>query len=251
MADNNTIGGQHYEMMRRCYNPKSVSYKDYGAKGIKVCPEWHDREVFRKWCIENGYKKGLRINRKDSSLDYTPENCFLGMISKAKHGKNEAIRKSIKENKAKKSKIGLKRLADSPLYETYTSMHTRCENPNHKYYKHYGARGITVCEEWSGKDGIYNFIEWMQEQGWHPGLTLDRKDNNKGYSPNNCRLATIQEQLRNRRNTKFYDYKGMQLTLKEIADLEKISDEKLRYRINKKQMPLDEAIQELKRKSKQ
>jgi hypothetical protein len=244
MADNNTIGGQHYEMMRRCYNPKSISYKDYGAKGIKVCPEWHDREVFRKWCVENGYKKGLRINRKDSTLDYTPDNCFLGEVNKAKHGKNEAIRKSIKENKAKKAKIGLKRLADSPLYGTYIAMHDRCENPTRKAYRFYGARGISVCPEWSGKDGIYNFLEWMQKQGWHPGLTIDRIDNNKGYSPDNCRLATMQEQLRNRRNIKLYDYKGMSLTIKEIATLEKISDGKLRYRIDKKQMPLDEAIAE-------
>ena len=60
MADLNTIGGLHYEMMRRCYNETSVAYKDYGAKGITVCLEWHDRENFRKWAIENGYEKGLR-----------------------------------------------------------------------------------------------------------------------------------------------------------------------------------------------
>ena len=244
MADNNTIGGQHYEMMRRCYNPKSVSYKDYGAKGIKVCPEWHDREVFKKWCLDNGYKKGLRINRKDSSLDYTPDNCFLGVVNKAKHGKNEAIRKSIKDNKVKKSKIGLKRLIDSPLYETYTSMHTRCENPKHKHFKSYGGRGIAVCKEWSGKEGIYNFIEWMQKQGWHPGLTIDRIDNNKGYSPDNCRLATMQQQLRNRRYIKFYEYKGIKLTITEIAQLEKIPRNRLSYRLNKKKMSLDEAIAE-------
>ena len=64
MASLNNIGGLHYEMMRRCYNENSVAYKDYGAKSIKVCEEWHDREVFRKWCIDNGLQKGLKIKRK-------------------------------------------------------------------------------------------------------------------------------------------------------------------------------------------
>lgn len=78
MADLNSIGGLHYEMMRRCYNPKSIAFKSYGAKGIKVCEEWHDRDNFRKWCNENGYTKGLRLNRIDSTKDYCPENCVLG-----------------------------------------------------------------------------------------------------------------------------------------------------------------------------
>lgn len=48
MANLNSIGGLHYEMMRRCYNSKCIAFKDYGEKGIKVCDEWHDREVFKK-----------------------------------------------------------------------------------------------------------------------------------------------------------------------------------------------------------
>ena len=67
MASLNNIGGLHYEMMKRCYNEKSVAFKDYGAKGIVVCEEWHDRDVFRKWCIENGYIKGMRLERVDCS----------------------------------------------------------------------------------------------------------------------------------------------------------------------------------------
>ena len=69
MASLDTIGGLHYEMMRRCYNENSVIYTTYGAVGIKVCKEWHDREVFWKWCKENGYVKGLRLNRIDSTKD--------------------------------------------------------------------------------------------------------------------------------------------------------------------------------------
>lgn len=245
MADQNFIGGIHYEMMRRCYNPDSVAYKCYGAIGIKVCDEWHDRETFRKWAKENGYQKGLRLCRKDSEKDYTPDNCYFGEGNKAKHGKNEAIRLHIKENKKKKSEIGLKRITDSPLLNIYASMHTRCENPNHVNYSNYGGRGITVCEEWSGKDGFYNFSKWGKDT-WRPGLTLDRIDNEKGYCPDNCRWATINEQLRNRRNTLFFEYLGMKLTIKEIAQLEKISDAKLRYRLTQKGMSLLDAIKDCK-----
>lgn len=244
MADLNRIGGIHYEMMRRCYNPNSIAYSSYGGAGIKVYEPWHNRETFKQWAIESGYKKGLRLNRKDSTKDYTPDNCFFGEVHKAKHGKNEAIKLRIKENKQKKAAIGLKRITDSPLLETYYSMHFRCENPNHKYYKHYGGRGITVCDEWSGKEGLYNFIKWSQN-GWRPGLTLDRIDNNKGYSPDNCRWATSREQIRNRRVTKLYEYRGMKLMLIEIAEMENISDSRLRYRLNKG-LSLSESIEQCK-----
>lgn len=246
MADLNRIGGIHYEMMRRCYNEKSIAYKDYGAKGIKVYEPWHDRETFRQWALENGYIKGLRLNRKDTSKDYTPDNCFWGEVNKAKHGKNEAIKLHIKENKQKKAAIGLKRITDSPLLKTYYSMHFRCDNPNHAHYKHYGGRGIKVCDEWSGKEGSYNFIKWARNNGWRPGLTLDRIDNDKGYTPENCRWATQREQIRNRSVTKLYEYRGMKLMLIEIAEMENISLNKLTYRVKNKNMSVQDAVNECK-----
>ena len=89
MASLNTIGGLHYEMMRRCYNEKSVAYKDYGAKGIIVCEEWHDREKFRKWCLENGWVKGLKLNRRDSSKNYCPENCRWATIKEQNNNRRK------------------------------------------------------------------------------------------------------------------------------------------------------------------
>lgn len=233
MADNKSIGGQHYEMMKRCYNEKSVMYSSYGGRGIKVYTPWHDREVFKKWALENGYRPGLSLRRKDSSKDYGPDNCFFDASQKAKHGNNQAIKAHIKEYKAKKAALGLQRITDSPLQKTYYSMLNRCKNPNHKHYKHYGGRGISVCPDWDCKDGIYSFLAWAKESGWRPGLTLDRIDNDKGYSPNNCRWATKKEQLRNRRNTRLYEYKGFMLTVSEIAEIENIPAEKLRYRLGK------------------
>lgn len=63
-------------MKQRCYNQKSISYKNYGAKGIKICDEWKNNpKLFYNWAIENGYRDDLTIDRIDSNKDYCPKNC--------------------------------------------------------------------------------------------------------------------------------------------------------------------------------
>ena len=89
------------------------------------------------------------------------------------------------------------RLTKHPLYETWNQMRQRCYNQKHKYYLYYGGRGISICEEWLD---VKNFIKWVEAT--HPnieGVSLDRIDNDKGYSPENCRWADRTTQNTNQR----------------------------------------------------
>lgn len=88
----------------------------------------------------------------------------------------------------------------TPTYQAFHQTKNRCNNPNNGRYKDYGGRGIKMCDRWNGMNGYQNFLEDMGERP--DGMTLDRIDNEKGYSPGNCRWTTYKVQSLNKRSYK-------------------------------------------------
>jgi len=106
------------------------------------------------------------------------------------------------------------------LYKVWLSMKARCNNPNNDSYNRYGGNGITVCEEWN--NDFLSFKDWAYKNGFDNNLkgvdcSIDRKDNKKGYSPDNCRWITNTEQCNNRSTNIVIEYNGESKTATEWA----------------------------------
>lgn len=97
------------------------------------------------------------------------------------------------------------------LYSIWRHMIERCYREDTNGFSQYGGRGITVCEEW--RKDVSLFISWAIENGYKDNLSIDRMDNDKGYSPENCRWVSQSEQCNNKRNNIVIEYKGKKQTL--------------------------------------
>jgi len=135
---------------------------------------------------------------------------------------------------------------DTKLFHIWSGMKTRCYNPHAINYKDYGAKGVTICDEWL--TDFAKFRDWAMSNGYSHELTIDRIDYNGNYEPNNCRWCTTKEQNRNRRSNKMITYKGETHCIADWADIIGMKYSILQRRLNNPHYTLERAFTEPPRK---
>jgi hypothetical protein len=126
---------------------------------------------------------------------------------------------------------GVKR---SGTYRSWAAMLSRCTDENSADYKRYGARGISVCQHWS------KFESFLADMGEKPtGCSIDRIDNDAGYSPSNCRWANKKQQARNTRNNTMITINGASRCISEWSEVSGIKSSSISYRLNNGWCPED------------
>lgn len=149
-----------------------------------------------------GNKKSIRM---DALVAGRTKSCGCIPTGKIKHGQSR-----------------------SKLYSVWIGIKMRCYNPHEPAYRHYGKRGIQMCEEW--RNSFQPFFDWAIEHGYSEGLSIDRIDNNGNYEPTNCRWVTQKEQNSNKRDTVFISWNGMTLSMREWSDITGINIRTINYR---------------------
>lgn len=123
-------------------------------------------------------------------------------------------------------------------HSAWINMKSRCHNPRVPAYRHYGARGIFVCDRW-----IDSFDNFFHDMGEAPrGMTLERKNNSEGYSPNNCMWATPKQQARNKRNNRTLSAFGKTMLLRDWSLETGIKRTTITQRIDYYGWSVDEAL---------
>lgn len=236
----------------RCYSKTCKLYSYYGELGVIMEEPWFsDPRSFLDWYDANcngNYK--LVVDRKEQSGNYSPQNCRLVTQKENSNNKknnrivelfgekltfSQALDKyatasgsAIQERIANgwkiedafttppRGKVLLSKTPKQRLQESLNRLRQRCHNPNNKDYPNYGAKGITVCEEWLINPESY--YTWALENGWAMGLDIDRIDNNFGYSADNCKWSTTKENANNMTTNIIVELEGESMTFSQAWD---------------------------------
>lgn len=184
-------------------------------------------KIFGRWNVLKLIgKKGAYYQYECICKCGIKKNVFSNAL---KHGKSKScgcLHREITSEVFKKHG-----LINSSEYNSWDSMKQRCCNENNSRYTKYGGKGIKVCRRWLGRNGFKNFINDM---GLKPSLkhTIERVNNKKGYSPDNCKWATKKEQNRNNSRNIYITHNGETRVLKDWSGYNGLSYDAIRWRFN-------------------
>lgn len=146
----------------------------------------------------------------------------------AKKSKERWKNPSLAERQKQSEKAKTHGMSKHPAYQSWADMRQRCQKPNHKWFASYGGRGIIVCNEWQ------RFEKFWEDMGptWFEGAQIGRKDNDAGYSKQNCKWETAQEQQSNKSNSVIMNTPDGEMTMSEAARKYGMTPGCLRYRMS-------------------
>lgn len=133
-----------------------------------------------------------------NTTEVLPQHLNRGLIRSC-----GCLRKDVSSKKNKKHGMSKTR-----IYKEWKGIKERCLNKNNHAYKNYGGRGITICDEWLGENGFEYFCDWAMQNGYQDNLTIERKDVNGNYCPENCCWIPIGDQALNTRANVYLEYNG-------------------------------------------
>lgn len=189
--------------------------------------------LLRPICWLLGHKRGRLVRTNYVDATGPKVNFYACPAARAKPN----TRQSRKRRKMRRGPV-THGMSGTPTYRSWCDMLTRCRNPRRAKYARYGARGIKVCDRW------LTFENFFADMGEKPtGKTLDRRNNNRGYSPSNCRWATKREQrLNSSQSVRWITYLGLKKCLSDWCRRFDIPLETAIYRMDKMGLPFREAM---------